>query len=150
MTGDQHSTTDQATPSDHVVAGHEPNTFRVKVAVIALAGVLSVCVVSFAIMFALYRGLTKPVERRDEAEASSTFVEASREQVEPKLSRGGPSQLREMREAARRTLDSYAWIDEQAGVARVPISQAMEMILNEGLPVQKERTTDESPPATNQ
>jgi hypothetical protein len=32
-------------------------------------------------------------------------------------------------------LGSYGWVDEKAGVARVPIEQAMTMLLKNGLPV---------------
>jgi hypothetical protein len=39
---------------------------------------------------------------------------------------------RQAQEQAR--LNSYGWVDEDAGVAHIPIERAMEMILEEGLP----------------
>jgi hypothetical protein len=35
----------------------------------------------------------------------------------------------------QQTLDSYGWVDQKAGVVRVPIDQAMDMVLKNGLPV---------------
>jgi hypothetical protein len=32
-------------------------------------------------------------------------------------------------------LNSYGWVDEKAGVARIPIERAMELIVQQGLPV---------------
>jgi len=32
-------------------------------------------------------------------------------------------------------LNGYAWVDEQAGIARIPIEQAMDLIARQGLPV---------------
>lgn len=138
----EHNTT-PGSPADEGQPGHEPNTFSVRTAVIALSGVVVVSVVTFAIMIAFYHGLANPVEQRDADESASTLLQASPEQVEPRLTRGGPSQLNALREAAHETLDSYAWVDQQAGIARVPISQAMEMIIQEGLPTQGKRGTGE-------
>lgn len=35
----------------------------------------------------------------------------------------------------QQTLDSYGWVDQKAGVVRVPIDQAMDTLLKNGLPV---------------
>jgi hypothetical protein len=35
----------------------------------------------------------------------------------------------------QQTLDSYGWVDQKAGVVRVPIDQAMDSLLKNGLPV---------------
>lgn len=38
-------------------------------------------------------------------------------------------------------LNSYAWVDQKAGVVRVPIEQGMEMVLKNGLPVKGAETS---------
>lgn len=135
-------------PAGEVPVGHEPNTFDVRTAVISLAGVAVLSLMTFAIMIPLYRGLAHPVEQRDAAESGSTALQASREQVEPKLSRGGPDQLNALREAAHETLHSYAWVDQPAGIARVPISRAIEMVVEEGLPTKEtNKQVDEAKPS---
>lgn len=42
-------------------------------------------------------------------------------------------ELRQMREEAEARLNSYEWVDEKAGIARVPISEAMKLLAEKGL-----------------
>lgn len=49
-----------------------------------------------------------------------------------------PSQdLQEMRRRDAAALDTYAWTDRGRGLVRVPIERAMELLLEQGLPVRK-------------
>jgi hypothetical protein len=43
--------------------------------------------------------------------------------------------LREVRAHEAALLHSYAWVDQQAGVVRIPIDHAMTLLLGRGLPV---------------
>ncbi len=43
--------------------------------------------------------------------------------------------LKEFRAAQSADLHGYGWVDERAGVARIPIDKAKEMLLKKGLPV---------------
>ena len=38
------------------------------------------------------------------------------------------------RVSAKETLDSYGWVDQKAGVARIPIGTAMDLVVERGLP----------------
>src|SRR4051812_35866992 len=62
----------------------------------------------------------------------------TRESTEPRLQVNGPAELRTMRAAEDRMLESYGWVDKQAGVARIPIDRAMELLAQKGLPARKE------------
>jgi hypothetical protein len=44
------------------------------------------------------------------------------------------NELRQLRQAEHRQLTTYGWIDQDAGIARIPIERAMEIIVDEGLP----------------
>jgi len=44
------------------------------------------------------------------------------------------------------TLDTYGWIDQKAGVVRIPIDRAMDLLLEKGLPVRAESAG--GPPAS--
>lgn len=57
---------------------------------------------------------------------------APRLQVEPQLDLG---QLRAREDA---NLNSYSWVDRNAGVVRMPIERAMDLVLEKGLPVRAE------------
>lgn len=53
-------------------------------------------------------------------------------------------ELRELRELERRILSEYSWIDRPAGIARIPIRRAMEMLAQQPgtAPVQQEANSD--------
>lgn len=38
--------------------------------------------------------------------------------------------------SAEETLDSYGWVDQKAGIARIPIDRAMDLVAERGLPWQ--------------
>lgn len=42
--------------------------------------------------------------------------------------------LREMRSKDESDLNSYGWVDEQNGIARIPIKEAMKIIVEKGFP----------------
>jgi hypothetical protein len=42
--------------------------------------------------------------------------------------------MQEMRRSENTRLQSYGWIDQAAGIARIPIDQAMELLATRGLP----------------
>jgi hypothetical protein len=46
----------------------------------------------------------------------------------PRLQVKGANELREMREAEERVLHSYAWIDGEKGIVRIPVERAMEIL----------------------
>jgi hypothetical protein len=50
--------------------------------------------------------------------------------------------LKHLRDQQQQWLDSHAWVDRDAGVARIPIARAMEIIYRNGLP-----TTLQIPPS---
>jgi hypothetical protein len=48
-----------------------------------------------------------------------------------------PNELREMRTAEDAMLNSYGWVDENAGIVRIPVDRAMEILAKKGLPARK-------------
>ena len=43
--------------------------------------------------------------------------------------------LRDYLSAQQRLMNSYGWVDREAGIVRIPIDRAMELLLEKGLPV---------------
>mgnify|MGYP001187806888 CR=1 FL=1 len=56
----------------------------------------------------------------------------------PRLQVYGHEDLLDYLQHQQQTLDSYGWVDQKAGVVRVPIDQAMDTLLKNGLPVRGE------------
>lgn len=53
--------------------------------------------------------------------------------------------LRKLRTMENRLLTEYAWLDEQAGVARIPIERAMQIQTERLSTIQKTQKTQETP-----
>lgn len=53
----------------------------------------------------------------------------------PKLEEDEVGQFKSILTAQEETLNSYGWIDQKAGVARIPIDRAMDLVVQRGLPV---------------
>jgi hypothetical protein len=63
------------------------------------------------------------------------YIDPSTVFPEPRLERTPIPDLREIRTQEDQTLTSYGWVDQQKGIVRVPISQAMDLVVKQGLPV---------------
>ena len=53
---------------------------------------------------------------------------------QPKLQPDPVADYNVYRLSAKETLESYGWVDQSAGVARIPIDKAMELTVQRGLP----------------
>jgi hypothetical protein len=56
---------------------------------------------------------------------------------EPRLERLPGRQLERLRAEEDRELHSYGWVDRKAGVVRIPIERAMQLLEQHGLPVRQ-------------
>lgn len=53
---------------------------------------------------------------------------------QPRLEVRPTGELEKLRATEQKQLDSYGWIDRPAGIARIPIDRAMELLVERGLP----------------
>lgn len=53
---------------------------------------------------------------------------------EPRLETNERTELNDFRLGEEQTLNSYGWVDQNAGVVRIPIDRAMQLIAERGLP----------------
>jgi hypothetical protein len=53
---------------------------------------------------------------------------------EPRLQVSAPKDLEQYKAAQGEILNSYGWIDQNAGVVRIPIERAMDILVQKGLP----------------
>jgi len=67
---------------------------------------------------------------------SSQFAPARVLPPEPRLQPDPRLDLQRMRQEESTNLNSYGWVNPNAGAVRIPINRAMDRILEKGLPVQ--------------
>ena len=110
-------------------SGHEP--IGVNARAIAWWGLA--LVVLIAVSLALLAGLLKlrgSVEARDVPRVAEPRRGPL---VEPSLDPAQRQNLRQLRAVQQTWLDSYGWIDHEAGIVHIPVDRAMEMMAEEGL-----------------
>jgi hypothetical protein len=54
---------------------------------------------------------------------------------DPQLQKTPIPDLKVVRAAEEQVLTTYGWVDQQKGVVRIPIAQAMDLVVKKGLPV---------------
>jgi hypothetical protein len=63
----------------------------------------------------------------------------------PRVQANPGEDIREYVDSERQFLNSSGWIDEKSGIARIPIDQAMDLLLRQGLPVRNQSSEAASP-----
>lgn len=58
---------------------------------------------------------------------------------EPRLQVNYEADMRRLRESEDAVLNGYGWVNQDAGVVRIPIDRAMELLAERGLPARDER-----------
>lgn len=109
---------------------YERSDVSVKAALVA-ALILSVSVAAVAGVVWLMRG--EWAEQVDVVITPRPDVNAER-QVEPRLSRDPPAEWAEVKQEFDRITSTAAWLDEDRTVARIPVEDAMDMLVEQGWP----------------
>lgn len=117
---------------------HDPKSFDSEIGVRGITSFLIALIVGTAIVVVLVLGLYRFFQAREVAKDAppSPLVDRTQPRVppEPRLQTAPDVELAAMRAVEKRILESYGWVDESAGIARVPIDRAMAMLLQRGLP----------------
>jgi len=120
---------------------HETSDINVR-AIIAFGVVLTVIVLSVDVaMWGLFRVLDHYEVKNDPA-VSPLFIPpagpAGGTQPPPGLQVTPWADFKQFKAGQAAHLHGYGWVDEHAGIARVPIGKAKELLLKQGLPVRPE------------
>jgi hypothetical protein len=66
---------------------------------------------------------------------ASPFEDVRTLPPEPRLQTTAPLDLKVYRADQEKILDGYGWVDSQAGIVRIPVDRAMDLLLQRGYPV---------------
>ena len=115
--------------------GHELSDLRA--GPIALFGIGVVIAMALAVVITSFLMHTRAVHKRE-----APAPRLARERVtisQARLQVGGVNELREMRAGEDAALNSYGWVDRDAGIVRIPVDRAMEILAMKGLPARKQK-----------
>lgn len=98
------------------------------------------CILIALAVSAMFHSMQRGAKTADLATTNNGVapsVAASKEQFPaPRLQVAPEVDLAALRARENEELDHYGWIDKNAGVVRIPIDRAMDLIASRGLPVQ--------------
>jgi hypothetical protein len=118
--------------SEHPRRGYEDSdvsTGRLFAFAAGVAGLVILGVLGSALVFRFF------VRQQSLGPPASPFEDVRQLPPEPRLQTTAPQDLKRYRAEQDKILGSYGWVDPQAGIVRIPIQRAMEMLLEKGYPV---------------
>ena len=112
---------------------HEATDARLKAVVLLLALTAGLAVVGLVSMWLLFDYTIDRQAREDRPPSplADTRVPFSG----PRLQVSPVQDLKDMQAAEKQVLESYDWVDRDAGRVRIPIEKAMDLVLERGFPV---------------
>jgi hypothetical protein len=115
--------------------GHETSDAKVRPLVLFLAFLALGCAGALALMrwtFVAFEGQAAARDEPGHPLAVEQVAPAPRLQADP------PAEYAAFAAEQRRVTSTYGWLDRDAGVVRLPVERALEIVLEEGLPARKE------------
>ncbi len=125
--------------------GYEKSDLRPKPIVIFGVILTVVTVLAFVATYGMIRFLGWWDRPRLETPASPLATRTV--PAEPRLQVDAPKELQALRATEEKTLASYGWVSKEAGIARIPIQRAMQLVLERGIS-DTENVTAPAAPAT--
>ena len=113
--------------------GHETIDLNLRGIMIAGAVLAALCAGTLALA-ARMMGDYRADEKSDEAKRPPLLGDTRGVFPEPRLQQDPAADLRAMRRSDEKAMNSYGWVDRKAGIVRIPIERAMEIVARKGLP----------------
>ncbi|HMD34624.1 MAG TPA: hypothetical protein VKH42_06645 [Vicinamibacterales bacterium] len=113
---------------------HEATDVDIRPVLGFLAGLTVASVFIGFLVWILFAYLTARESRTVTADYPLAAQQDNRLPPEPRLQTQPREDLRELRAREDEMLTTYGWVDKNQGVVRIPIDQAMRMVVERGLP----------------
>jgi hypothetical protein len=128
-----------SSPNENANSGYETTDVNPRAVWITAAGVVVVIAIVFGVITFMFDFLHRrdlASQKRSEIDRVTNAVAATRPQFpEPRLQVAPQVDLAALRAREDAELNTYGWVDRKAGVVRIPIERAMELLTRRGLPV---------------
>lgn len=113
---------------------HEDTDVNIRQLILYTAGLVVLSLISAGIVYGLFNLFERQAAKNDPV-LSPQAIPAGQFPPEPRLVRNEPLILEKHRKTEAEVLEKYGWVNQAAGVARVPIDEAKKLLLLKGLPV---------------
>jgi hypothetical protein len=110
-------------------AGHEQSEVSVRLIVVSLAFLAVATAIVFVLVIGIFRYFYSSYSTAEAIKQSQPVIPP-----EPRIEVAPYEQLQQIRVKEDHILSSYAYVDKESGVVRVPIDKAIDMLAAKGLP----------------
>lgn len=129
-------------------AGHESTEVAPRPLVIGAVALVITVVICQVILAIWMRGFERQEERANALHPTRQAIEVD-QFPQPRLQESPPVDTVSILREERARVGSYGWIDQKAGIARIPVDRAMDILVQKGLPrVAAKPRTPGAPPNT--
>ena len=125
----------------HPRASHEEQDIDLGAVLWSGVGLLAVSAVVYVVVWLMFGLLAGREARRANPKYPLAAAESTRLPPEPRLQTVPREDLQNLRTREDALLNGYTWVDRNAGTVRIPVSEAMRLTLERGLP---SRPTEEA------
>lgn len=122
---------------DNVEVVHEESDVNVGAILRFGVGLLVVAVMVHVFLWWLLGAYGRQNERAQTQVYPMAAGQQDRLPPSPRFQQNPQQELQELRARQKALLDGYGWVNKEAGVARIPIEDAMKMVVERGLPVRE-------------
>ena len=116
---------------------HEASDVNVTGVLAFAGGLIVVALVINLLVWVLFRFFDSREAHQRPPEFPLAVQQENRLPPEPRLQTNPRQDLQELRAHEDEMLTTYGWVDRNAGVVRIPISEAMKLTVERGLPVRQ-------------
>ena len=123
----------QGIPAGGLQTGHEDTTIPVRGLVIAAISLVVTVVVCQLVLAWWLRGFKAEENKAEMLHPGRQEIDVA-QFPQPRLQESPPVELVQMVREEKARITSYGWVDPKAGIARIPVDRAMEILAEKGLP----------------
>ncbi len=120
-----------------LAVGHEERDVHALPIALSVLGLTAVIVAAMAAMYLLFNVFAAEQARKSNVPSPLAAEYGLKEPPEPRLQKDPLLDLQQMRARDAERLSTYAWVDRDAGVVRIPIERAIELLAARGLPARE-------------
>ena len=118
---------------------HEESDVNIGAILVFGAGLIVAAVLINLMVYVLFRYFDVREAQRVTPQYPLAVAQENRVPPEPRLQTDPRQDLADLRAKEDETLNSYGWVDRNAGVVRIPIDEAIRLTLQRGLPARTEQ-----------
>ena len=123
--------------SDNAATAHEESDVNVSAVLRYGMGLVAIAVVVHVCLWLLLGVFERQNERRQTQVYPMAAGDQNRLPPAPRFQENPQQELQELRAKQRALLEGYGWVSKEAGIARIPIEDAMKIVVQQGLPTRE-------------